>query len=183
MSTSRSAPTLPFQFVTQTIINYEYVPDFEAYLAASAPHLTFPDVIAGAASPILRMRLTERWDNRGKASNADYQKATGPDLSLLRAAYATTFARHRLSAILMPATHDVALPFAGDDDVMRNGEAVSSWFYFRNTGHATIIGAPSLAIPAGRDPGGLPVGALLDGLPGRDRDLLSVATTLAAFDR
>jgi mandelamide amidase len=172
-----------YQFVTSTIIEYEYVPDFEAYLAASAPRVGFADVMAQAASPILRTRLAERWERRGRTSAADYAKALGPDLTALRAAYAGAFARHGLNAILMPATQDVALPFAGDDDVLRNGASVSSWFYFRNTAHATILGAPSLAIPAGRDAAGLPVGALLDGLPGRDRDLIAVATALHSIAR
>lgn len=171
------------QFVTQTVIGYEYMRDFEAYLTASAPHLTFPDIIAQAASPILRTRLAERWDQRAATSAADYQKAIGPDLARLRAVYAAAFAKHDIAAILMPATHDVALPFGGDDDVVRGGKAVSSWFYFRNTAHATIIGAPSLALPAGRDPANLPIGALLDGLPGRDRELIAVATALDSIGR
>lgn len=173
---TRDAET--YQFVTGTVIEYEYIPDFETYLAASAPQVRFTDVMAGAASPILRSHLAKRWDRRGATSAADYARAIGPDLAALRAAYASVFARHQLSAILMPATLDVALPFAGDDNVLKDNTAISSWFYFRHTSHATVLGTPSLAIPAGSDPNGLPIGALLDGLPGRDRELIAVAMTL-----
>lgn len=167
-----------YQSVTTTIIAYEYIPAFEAYLKSSAPDVSFSDVMAGAASPILRTNLAQRWEDRAAISASDYAAAAGPGLASLRAAYDAVFTSNRLAAILIPATQDVALPFAGDDDVLRGGKAVSSWFYFRNTSHATVLGAPSLAIPAGRDPTGLPVGALLDGRVGCDRDLLATAQFL-----
>jgi mandelamide amidase len=166
--------------VTGIPIAYEAVPDFEAYLATSAPGVTIENIMAQAASPILRTRLAERWQKRGSIPDAVYQKAIGPDLTKLRESYRKTFFDHHLSAILLPTTHDVALPFAGDDDVLRKGEVISSWFYFRNTAHATIIGAPSLTVPAGRDDqNGLPVGALFDGLPGGDRALIAVGEAIS----
>ncbi len=72
----------------------------------------------------------------------------------------------------------MALPHGGDDNVLRNGETLFSWFYFSHTSLASIAGNPSLTLPGGLSSEGLPVGLSLDGLPGGDRRLLSAALTV-----
>ena len=99
-------------------------------------------------------------------------------LPRLRAAHREIHESNAIDALIFPTTPETALPHAGDDNVLRHGEPVFSWFYFSNTAMASIAGNPSLTLPAGLSADGLPVGLSLDGLPGDDRRLLGVGEVI-----
>ncbi|MFF4986760.1 amidase family protein [Streptosporangium saharense] len=79
---------------------------------------------------------------------------------------------HRADAFLSPTT---ILPAAPAD------VGAESVFlpYIRNTAFAAVTGWPSISLPAGATPEGLPVGLLLDTPPYTDRVLLELATRCA----
>ena len=59
------------------------------------------------------------------------------------------------------------------------GEPVDSFATFiRNTGPASVIGAPGLSIPMGVATNGLPTGLEIDAPVGADRELLALGLTL-----
>lgn len=153
----------------------ELVESFEAYLAASAPQLTWPEVEAQIASPTLKARLDGRMTKPKVPNPEAYRRSIGEQLPALHAAYATLMAAHELDALIAPGTPDIPLPFAGDDNVIQDGQSVSSWLYFIATSFAPPRGTPSLTIPAGLTASGFPAGLFLEGWRGGDRKLLAVA--------
>jgi mandelamide amidase len=157
-----------------TVMGNELVADIRAYLAEFAPGLTMEEVHAQAASPALKARWAVRLAETPGTNAAAYNAFINEQLPALQRRHNAIFSENNLDAFIAPATPETALPFAGDDTVLRNGAAVSSWFYFDNTNFAPVRGNPSIALPAGLS-GGLPVGLLLEGMIGRDRELLAVA--------
>jgi len=157
-----------------TVMGQELVADIRAYLAEYAPGLTMEEVHAQAASPALKTRWAVRLAETPGINTAAYRAFMDEQLPALQRRHNAILTENNLDAFIAPATPEVALPFGGDDTVLRNGAASSSWFYFDNTNFAPVRGSPSIALPAGLS-GGLPVGLLLEGMIGRDRDLLAVA--------
>nr|WP_255436963.1 amidase family protein [Actinoplanes solisilvae] len=60
------------------------------------------------------------------------------------------------------------------------GRTASFESFTRHTFCVSMAGLPAVSLPAGTDPGGLPVGVPLIGLPGSDARLLDLAL---AFER
>ncbi|MER7133778.1 amidase family protein [Streptosporangium saharense] len=79
---------------------------------------------------------------------------------------------HRADALLSPTT---VLPAAPADV----GAAPVFLSYIRNTAFAAVTGWPSISLPAGTTPEGLPVGLLLDTPPCTDKFLLGLAAQCA----
>ncbi len=107
------------------------------------------------------------------AEAAAYATAMAQDLPELRASYARLFADHALDLIAMP-TVCVPPPLIGEDEMMQTDLGPRPTFptVSANTALATLTGAPSLAIPAGRDAKGLPISLMIEALPHQDRLLL-----------
>jgi mandelamide amidase len=125
--------------------------------------------------------VLSRLDESGATASPDrsaYRRAVDDRLPMLRAAHAELHTEHGLDAVVYPTTPEVALPRSDDDNVLRNGESVSSWLYFKTTALASVAGNPSLTLPCGLSDSGMPVGLLADSLPGRDRALLSVGRAI-----
>lgn len=79
---------------------------------------------------------------------------------------------HRADAFLSPTTVLPAAPAdVGAESVFPS--------YIRNTAFAAVTGWPSISLPAGTTPEGLPVGLLLDTPPWTDRFLLALAARCA----
>lgn len=160
------------------VIDVEFCPLMEAYLAAHAPNISIDALTAGIASPAAKAFTQDRL---GKTFDMDaYAYAIGEGLTALQNAWANLLSDLNLDAVAFPTTPDIALPLAKDDDVIKGGERVSSWFYFRHTGAGSVGRRPGISLPVGLSASGLPVGLELDGVPGRDKSLLSVAQSLAA---
>ncbi|MGI5452690.1 amidase family protein [Streptomyces sp. CA-249302] len=98
----------------------------------------------------------------------------------LRTAYADTFAVHGLDGLVLPTTPATALDLATcDQGMVLCGEPVDTFATFiRNTGPASVIGAPGLSIPMGVATNGLPTGLEIDARVGADRELLALGLTL-----
>lgn len=159
------------------VIDMEFPSVTKDYLQAYAPHLTIQALVDQVASPAVQSFLQERLD---KPFDADvYAAATGEGLRAYQAAWKSLLEEHQLGAIAFPTTPDEALPLAEDDSIIKDGDVVFSWFYFRHTGIGSIGHRPGISIPAGLSQNGLPVGLELDGLPGEDETLLAVAKAVS----
>jgi indoleacetamide hydrolase len=159
------------------VIDTEFPSVTKDYLQAYAPHLTIEALIDQVASPSVKSFLLERLE---KSSDAEiYATATGKGLRAYQDAWKSILDDHQLDAVAFPTTPDEALPLAQDDSVIKDGEVVFSWFYFRHTGPGSTGQRPGISIPAGLSQNGLPVGLELDGLPGEDEDLLAVAKAIS----
>ncbi|MEQ8736618.1 MAG: amidase family protein [Rhodospirillaceae bacterium] len=177
-----SAHTDVRRAATVGVIDSEFPGVMQAYLTAHAPHLTLESLTAQIASPSVKAFTEDRL--RKVHDQAAYAYAIGDGLKAYQAVWASLFTDHTLDAIAFPTTPEVALPLAEDDNVMRNGESVLSWFYFSNTGPGSAGQRPGISLPVGLskpgpDQSGLPVGLELDGLPGEDEHLLGVAQTVS----
>jgi len=97
----------------------------------------------------------------------------------LQSRIAALYSNHRIDLIVTP-TAIVQPPKWDETDTMTlKGEDHSTFFTIvQNTCMATLIGAPSLSIPAGLDDDGLPVGIMLDGPILSDRTVLGWAAAL-----
>ncbi|MFF4189867.1 amidase family protein [Nonomuraea sp. NPDC001831] len=87
---------------------------------------------------------------------------------------------HRADAFLSPTTILPAAPadVGAEVSVLDRPEPVFL-SYIRNTAFAAVMGWPSISLPAGTTPEGLPVGLLLDTPPHTDRFLLALAARCA----
>jgi Asp-tRNA(Asn)/Glu-tRNA(Gln) amidotransferase A subunit family amidase len=141
---------------------------------------------------------------------ADVRGAVGPDLAAAVAAFRTgpapaaghaaahkrdrlrslwchAFEANRLDALVHPAVRVTAPPLheprlsPGPQVLTRWGWMQGREAFAQNATPASLVGAPSLVLPAHRQPSLLPVGVQLDGLPGGDRRLLAVAATVEAL--
>jgi Asp-tRNA(Asn)/Glu-tRNA(Gln) amidotransferase A subunit family amidase len=97
----------------------------------------------------------------------------------LKRAYADYFARHRLDAMVFPATR-VPAPLIGDETTLDiAGQAVPfEDAVARNIAPGSTAGLPGLVLPAGLSVGGLPVALEFDAPQGTDRFLLSIGAPL-----
>lgn len=94
----------------------------------------------------------------------------------LRSRLERLFEEQDLDAVL-GATVPVQPPFVGDDEEMSVAGRGLPVFrtLTRNSALASVLGMPSLTVPAGFDADGLPVGLQIEALPGRDLHLLQAA--------
>jgi Asp-tRNA(Asn)/Glu-tRNA(Gln) amidotransferase A subunit family amidase len=118
---------------------------------------------------------------RGKhfISEAVYREARDRHVPELKCAYGDYFARHRLDAMVFPATR-VPAPLIGDERTLDiAGQAVPfEAAVARNIAPGSTAGLPGLVLPAGLTTGGLPVALEFDAPAGSDRSLLSVGALL-----
>jgi indoleacetamide hydrolase len=154
----------------------EFLPAMRAYLAASAPGLTVEALVEQIASPAVKALAAARI-RPGLDATYDFAAAL-QRRARVRAEFVELFARTRIDAIAQPSAPDIARPRAGDDDVMLEGQRVSSWLYFLYTAFASTLGAPAVTLPAGMAEA-FPTGLELVGLPNRDADLLRCARWVA----
>jgi len=78
------------------------------------------------------------------------------------------FRTHRLNALIHPTTVVQATPITNPSDIIT---------LIRNTDTGSVVGMPGISQPIGLN-NGLPVSLGLDGLPGNDRELLSISMGL-----
>lgn len=109
----------------------------------------------------------------GRIAAGDYLLAQRAR-ALLRDGIARHFRTHRLDALLVPSLPATAVP--ADDPTLRwpDGEESAGIGYTRLTMPFNATGQPVLAMPAGFDEGGLPVGVQLAGRPGDEATLFRI---------
>lgn len=150
-----------------------------AHLSA-AENLTPADawalVVSRTASPDVRGILAA-YDSHPVAADAYAAACTLMDTA--REDYAVFMAESGIDALLFP-TMPCLPPLIGEDEtVMHLGKAVPVFpLVTRHVGPGTVLGTPSVTLPAGLTASGLPVGITLQGLAHRDRDLLAVAARI-----
>jgi indoleacetamide hydrolase len=94
----------------------------------------------------------------------------------LQQAYVDLLSKSGAHALLMPTTIRSAMRLDEADDCELNGSRHPTFPTFvRQTSPASVAGCPSISIPAGRLPGGLPFGLMLESLPNSDSQLINVA--------
>ena len=104
-----------------------------------------------------------------------YKQAIEVEVPKLLAKFKKAFLSNDIDALIFPTTPDIA--------AIANEEAGSQFMrQIRNAEPGSNIGLPGLSIPVGlSDQSKLPVGLEIDGLPGDDEKLLSIARTLEAI--
>lgn len=115
----------------------------------------------------------------GKMTSAEpvYKKAIKDGLPKLAKLYKTTFEENKIDGLLFPTVPEVAI---------KTGPEVGTPEHFlriiRNTDPSSNVSMPGISIPVGLGPKTqLPVGMEIDGLPGKDAEILSIAKTLESI--
>jgi mandelamide amidase len=151
--------------------------DLEAYLRDSGALATVDEVFAAVWHPQVRGWLGEYF-RPSPAASAAYEGAWRDTFVQLRARVADYFMRQRVAAIVAPAVPiTAAIEVAHTGDLVIDGRRVPDgvWRNIQNTLPASAWDGPGIALPAGVDRDGLPIGIELDGPLRADRELLAVA--------
>lgn len=99
----------------------------------------------------------------------------------LIASVVALFGRFRLDLLVAPTAVVPPPLWTEAETLLIDGQPHPTFFtVVRNTSLATLTGSPSLTLPVGRDDDGLPVGMMLEALPGADGQLLGWAAGLEA---
>lgn len=156
------------------IVLHEFVRDMADYLADAGRGVSLEALVAGIQSPDVR-QLVQPLLRDGAVPEAAYRQALQAR-TRLQAMYAQAFAATGVHALVFPTTPLVACSTRDKTEVVLNGQ-VRPLFptFIRNTDPGSNAGLPGVSVPIGLHEG-LPVGLGLDGAPGSDRLLLSIAT-------
>jgi mandelamide amidase len=157
---------------------YEFVEEFDRYLAAHATGLDFARVLAQVASPMVRTLLADL-TGAGAVSEATYREALGQHRPALQETYRRYFRDRGVAAMIFPTTPLPAAKIGDDDTVMLNGAPVPTFGTFiRNLTPGSAAGLPGLSLPAGRTKAGLPVGLAIDGPEHGDQQILAIGAAI-----
>lgn len=158
---------------------YEWTQDLPAYLHECGYDLTLADIAAGVGSADVAQILDEQLGDRA-VTKAAYAEALRTR-TRLQAVYADYFSRHRLDAMVFPASILPARPIGDDAMVELNGRWVPTFLtYIRNVEPGSNAGIPGISLPIGLTGAGLPIGLELDGPAGGDRHLIALAGAVEA---
>ncbi len=162
---------------------YEAYDDLASYLRRHGANTTPEAVADRIASKDVRatyqgLVLPRKLPGAGGPVDAQpaYQAALAEARPALQRHYSETFARHRLDALIFPATPRVAAPQGPEASSLE-----TFLLFIRNTDPGSNAGIPGLVIPVGLGPSGLPVGVELDGPRGSDRRLLAIGQAIEAL--
>jgi mandelamide amidase len=161
---------------------YEVVRDVPAFLAGRTAAIDIGEIVARIASPVVRQRFNPPAADPVKLEAA-YHEAMEVHRPKLQRLLADHFTKHRLHALIFPTTPFPAVAVDDDTaDVTIDGRTWKNGFglAIRNTVYQSAAGIPSLTVPAGLTPDGLPVGLSFDGMHGWDVRLLAIGR---AFER
>ena len=164
-----------------TIAMHENLPALRAYFADHGLPFDIQHLATAIASPDVRAIFGHLASGVGPDATA-YAAALAQVRERLQPAWARAFASHAVDAFVLPTTPLPAARIGEDDVALMDGRSWPTFdSYVRHCGPATILGLPSLSLPAGcvAEQGDvLPVGLMLDGPRGSDRRLLSIGTAL-----
>lgn len=167
--------------ISLPIMMYEGPRDLAQYLFRHQSAITVANIVEQIAGPVEKgLMQTALWNN--PIHHHDYVAMLTSGRTALIQAYRDCFARDGLDALVLPTTPLPARIVGEDSTVTFNGQQVPALqAYIRNTDPTSVAGMPSISIPSGMTPSGLPVGLLLDGLPGSDAFLLELAQSIEAL--
>lgn len=114
---------------------------------------------------------------------AVYDTAVNQARPDLQKGYQDYFRRHRVTAIIFPATAGPA-PLAKPDnpqEIVIDDESVSIFINDHNSSPGALAGQPGVVIPVTMNSEGLPLAVSLDGPREKDRQLLALTTALSAL--
>lgn len=151
------------------------------YLAQYVPAENFETLASSIASHDVKSIMAGIVN--GHMPEAAYQQAIGRDRPLLKAAYASYFAEHRVAAVLFPTTPLTARPIAEAGETVGLNGAQTPTFptYIRNTDPGSNAGIPGLSLPLPGAPGEMPAGVAIDGPEASDRRLLAIGAAIEAL--
>ncbi len=158
------------------IVQYELPRDLDRYLAGlDEPYrsLDFAAVAAQASSTDVAERLARIL---AEPTSVPAYRAALTGRERMQLGYQAELDRLNLSAIAYP-TVPILPPLLGADHTTQVAGRLVPVFgtMVRNTSPGTLVGSPAITLPCQRSPQGLPIGFSLEGLPGRDDDLLRIA--------
>ena len=157
------------------------LPAYVKALPAPFCDLGLPDIAAQISSPDVKQLVDGILDR--PVPEAHYHECLATR-ERLQAAYAEAFARHRVAALVYPTGPLVAPPLNDTETTTHNGRQVNVFLTsIQNTGPGSVAGVPSLSLPNGYTPAGLPVGLSLEAASGADGTLLAVARAIEAAMR
>lgn len=163
---------------------HEPIADIPAYLRHSgADGVTLESIGAQIASPDVRGAFGAVL---GDAFGAVYQDAIDVHRPRLQELCAAAFAREDVDALLFPTSPVLPAPIdrvnGSSAHSVDGGEPVDTFLTtIRNMGPGSGAGLPSLSLPAGMTPGGLPVGLNLDGPVDTDTRVLAIGMAIEAL--
>jgi len=167
--------------VALVIAMAENLPSLRAYFADHGLPFDLHRLAASIASPDVRA-LFDHLAQSGGPDAAAYANALAEVRDRLQPAWAHAYAARRLDALVLPTTPLPAARIGEDTELQMNGRRWPTFdSYVRHCVPASILGLPSISLPAGcvAEQGALlPVGLMLDGPPGSDRRLLAIAAAL-----
>ncbi len=116
-------------------------------------------------------------------TEAQYREAMDVHRPTLQALYRNYFTENNLSAVVYPTTPIVAEPIDPKQRGHDQGDAAPAFQkYDRNVSPASNAGIPSLSVPAGLTPDGLPAGITFDAPENSDNALLDFGLALDALE-
>lgn len=159
------------------VANMNNLQDVANFLAINVPNVTLDQLRTQIASKDITQRLQRAIDNPITPEQAEQGMKARVALALQ---YEDMFRRNNLSAIIYPTAPVLPPAIRPDGDTMTdtielNGAQVDEFnTLLRNTHLSGVVGIPSLNIPCGLSPKGLPVGLSLSGLADQDSTVLSL---------
>lgn len=167
-----------------TIAMAENLPALRAYFADHGRPFDPAALAASIASADVRAIVAGLAGSQGPSPQA-YAAALAEVRGRLAGLWSRAFHAHRLDAMAAPTTPLPAARHGEADEVLMDGRRWATFpSYVRHCGPASLLGLPSLSLPAGTvDVEGdrLPVGLMLDGPSGTDRRLLAIGAALEAL--
>jgi indoleacetamide hydrolase len=155
---------------------FEAPVDLAAYLDENDTGVTLEELVAMIASP----DVVALFQLAGSVTEEQYLLVQNQVLPLLRQLYRDYFDGNDLDVMVYPSV-PVPAPLIGQETVMLNGMAVPVFNAFLHNSHYTpTIGAPTLTLPIGQGPHGLPLGGIdVAGIPGDDRRVLAIGDAIS----
>ena len=167
--------------VALTVAMHENLPSLRAYFADHGLPFDIHHLASAIASPDVR-RIFHHLAQDGGPDAGAYASALAEVRTRLRPAWAGALGRHTLDALILPTTPLPAARVGEDETAQMDGRRWPTFdTYVRHCGPASILGLPSVSLPAGcvvEQGDRLPVGLMLDGPQGSDRRLLAIAAAL-----
>lgn len=161
------------------IIDYETEHALRRYLASRSAPMTFEEFCLTEHSPDVRQILHQIAKN--PVNSATYKVALEQRRDLQNR-HRKAFADTDIDALAYPTVVTTA-PVLGEDEVLVRNDKREPLLrtIVTNATPSTIVASPSISLPAGHNDQGLPVGLTLDGRPGDDLHLLSLASEVESL--
>lgn len=171
--------------VSMPLALHECRPALTDYLSVNETGVSFDGLVAAISSPDVRS-IFEQHIVPGQLGNVNgqpvdlegaYTAAIKHSRPTLIGRFDTLFKAHQLDALIHPTTPDLAIK--SEPDAARFDAFARM---IRNADPASNAGMPGISLPIGlSEKEGLPVGIEIDGLPGTDACLLSIALLIESI--